>query len=990
MIKLLAAVLLFAFLMSPKQVFAVVVAQQNRTWSDSLPVWQMIQELGDSLNGTADKFTFRVATSRTNLNQFDHTAENSKIYDKFNGNFYISGCVPAGSNQSDKLRGLTFTTSDVPAGFEDVTIDFSCNNYPFVSGHKYLIFITNANLPNEGTNTIFFGATSNISGSDLFTGGGLRYGDSNAIYDYINNGTVCDPVSYRWGGTDPWHNGCRVWHTPQDDIYFVLTNNTPPPPPPRLPVVFIPGIGGSEMKVAQDIVWSKDDGHGGTYSHAYAANEKVWVNQNEAATIGDDDYFDVLRLKTDGVNSEAPLNLTGNLSSYGYGDIDSFFTGMGYVKGTNFFVFPYDWRKDVRTNKDSLDALIEQAKTASGQTKANFVVHSMGGLIARYYISDATKASKVNKLIELGVPHLGTVFALKTLIYGTPIKYRFKFFEFPVIPGSEIKDALQNHPSLYSLTPSLKYYDFYNNSSFNYPYPFRDDRDIDNDQIKGVLNYDQTKNLLSNLSYNMTVFGLGEQFHSFLDPITTHVNGTKIYEIVGSNQPTLGQIHESWWITWPVNLIPKTDEIFINGDDTVPLYSASLKSDSLDISGAFKIYYVEQKHSDLVSANGSAMQTVRKILEDDNSLPVNVQSDKYTLDGKHISADGDVDLDLYDDLGNHTGLNSNGEIETNIPHSFYTTSGKTKHAFIKKKSPKVTVKVKSSTRKNINIRIRHYQSDSVTKTTNYQDVPTNTTPITFPVDPTIDAPPIISTAIGNVPPTEATGSSALDQTSPQTTIQIQGTQNEDGAYTSPATVTLTGNDAQSGIYKIECSLDNGQTVQTYTEPFVISTPGAITIQFRAIDNLGNSELPQSITITIRLPQPTPAPGVTVSSSTSSTSSGSNSNPNSNSTFGISSPSDNPISSNPLEALNNLQTILINTGQSTPLGIDVIKDSFENRILSKPIREVLGTSTNPPKEMGNNIYFSSQQILKEILVGAGIAVGLLAATLAFTFIKPTPE
>src|SRR3989338_6807127 len=110
------------------------------------------------------------------------------------------------------------------------------------------------------------------------------------------------------------------------------------------------------------------------------------------------------------------------------------------------------------------------------------------------------------------------------------------------------------------------------------------------------------------------------------------------------------------------NLISKTDEIYINGDDTVPLYSASLKDDSQDLSGATKIYYVEQKHSDLVSSNGTAMQTVRSLLNDDNSLPVEVKDQKIFLEGEQISLD-DGQLDLYDDQNRHCGLNGKGEIE---------------------------------------------------------------------------------------------------------------------------------------------------------------------------------------------------------------------------------------------------------------------------------------------------------------------------------------
>lgn len=877
-------IFIFLFLFLPRSASAITIASQTQSFPDQLNVWQALQELGNNLSGTLTNFTFRVNTSETNLNQFDFTGLNTRIFDKDNGNSYVYSCIPAGSNPSDRLAGLTFSTTNVPVGYEDVTIDFSCRNYNFIQGHRYLILISNANMAQFGGSRIQFvgaayGAGGHAGSTDLFTGGGLRYA--------FDNG-VCSGGPYLWNSQSN-NNGCNVWTSAKDDLYFVLNNNAPPPPPPRLPVIFIPGIGGSELKTSQDIVWSASDGHGGIYQHAYGSNEKVWVNQNEAAALGDDDYFDVLRLKSDGVTSEAALNLTGNLSPFGYGNIDSFFTEMGYVKDTNFFIFPYDWRKDVRSTKDDLDTLIEQAKTASGQSKVDLVVHSMGGLVARYYISDSSKAAKVNKLIELGVPHLGATSAMKALIYGEPVgRWYFKFINIGV-NGNEVRDVLQNLPSHHSLMPSTKYYDFYNNSSNDLLYPFRDDHDIDNNKITGALNFDQIKSLLTNQSYNMTVFGLAEQFHSILDPILNQTNGTKIYEIVGTAQPTLGQIHETWWVTWPINILPKTDEIYINGDDTVPLYSASLKSDSLDISGATKIYYVEQRHSDMPKETGISMQTVKSILNDDNALPTEVKDQKINLEGNQISLD-DGELDLYDDQNHHCGLNTNGEIEENIPDVICTTSTNTKHAFVKKKAGKVKVsatrKNSSTSSKTTNIKIRIYTQDKISKTIIYKDIPlTNLGKVEFTLDPTVDTSPTLtfypdSTKSDNSTinsTSEIAGDSASDQTTPTTKVEISGTKDSAGIYTGPVTITLTGSDSGSGILRIEYSLDNGVTVQTYSNPFIISTPGKTTIQVKSIDKVGNEEIPQTIIIEIAIPPtstPTSAPASTSSSSDSSSNSSS--------------------------------------------------------------------------------------------------------------------
>lgn len=642
----------------------------------------------------------------------------------------------------------------------------------------------------------------------------------------------------------------------------------------KYPVIFIPGIGGSEFKTNQDIVWSKDNGHGGIFSHAYPKDEKIWVNESEAAKLGDDDYFDILKLKDDGVTSEADLILTGNLTSQGYGEIDSFFSGAGYTKGTNFFIFPYDWRKDIRHTTDSLNALIDEAKTKSGQPKVNIVAHSMGGLVARNYISDISRAGKVNKLIELGVPHLGAVDGLKLLLYGKPLGRQIIGDFYLGIPSSEAKDVSFNSPSAYQLNPSAKYFEFYPGSDSEHPYPFRDDRDIDANSVQGLLSFDQIKNLFKNLGYNMKAFNLSEEFHNTIDPFLSNTNNVKSYLIVGSSQPTLGQIRETWLVSWPVNLIPRREEIFINGDNTVPLYSASLKSNQKDLSANSSIYYVDQKHSDLVSNNGTAMQTVKAILNEGDALPVEVKSEKITLEGKQISID-DGELDLYDSSNNHTGLNTNNEVEINVPGTFYSSIDKNKTVFIKKKASTVKVKTSSKTNTKTDIKIRNYSGDKVTKTIIYKEIPVvKDTPVEFNLDPASPTSPVIIVNGATIPPTsEVEGDNALDQTAPVTTINIDGTKDSSGNYTGSVTVTIASTDSGSGILKIEYSLDNGKTVQNYTTPFTVTTAGLSTLQVKSIDKLGNEELPQTVIFTIN---PTIATTTSSTSSSSSNSSVSNS------------------------------------------------------------------------------------------------------------------
>lgn len=730
------------------------------------------------------------------------------------------------------------------------------------------------------------------------------------------------------------------------------------------PVIFIPGIGGSEFQLSQDYTWAQEDGHGGTFSNTYLSGEKVWVNEEKAAMPGKDDYFDVLRLKPDGQTSEAPLELSGNLTPFGYSDIDSFFSDMGYTKGTNFFVFPYDWRKDIKTTESSLDTLVEEAKLKSGMPKVNIVAHSMGGLVARNYIANSTQAAKVNKLIELGVPHLGSVDSLKAILYGTWFAKDYYLFKLG-LPPSETYDVSQNLPAAFQLLPSKEYYNFYDNSDSMRPFPFRDDRDIDNNQITGSLNSDQTKTLMKNLNRNMAIFNLGEQFHNALDPLLNNLNGTKVYEIVGSGKDTIGQIRETWLITWPINLIPIQDEVKIDGDKTVPTYSASLKSPFRDISGGAQIYYVKQEHEDLVSAIGPAMQTVKFILNEGDSLPIEVKDQKISLEGQQLSVFL-ADLDLYDDAGNHTGLNGNGEIETNIPNTSYDKSNNSTHAFIDKSANKVTAKIKSTNTTKAQVKIRNYSQDSITKTILYNDVPvSNSSTVELIIDQNSLITPTLSVGTHTIlASSEVTGNTATDQTPPNTSIQISGTQDSSGTYTGPIVVTLTGNDSESGVLKIEYSLDNGQTVQIYAGPFTVTTPGTTTIQFTATDKLGNEEEPQTFSLNIISPTPTSTP-TTSSNNTSAD-----------------NPEETNLSTSPQTSLisqvSNLPEVL---GISTKKTAETVQDKSEGSVIQEKTTEKR----------------SDPQLLLVLIIPA-IALTYLPLNiilsnlmiLRFILIKPTPK
>lgn len=141
----------------------------------------------------------------------------------------------------------------------------------------------------------------------------------------------------------------------------------------------------------------------------------------------------------------------------------------GYVRGTpgtrvqpgerRYYVFPYDWRQDNVVHARELEQLIDAIRLDYGdpELKVDLVAHSMGGLIARYYLRYGTVdvlesgsdelvtlygTSRVRKLILLGTPNMGSAGSLHAFIGGEPIGF-----------GRIPTEVLATIPSGYQLFP---------------------------------------------------------------------------------------------------------------------------------------------------------------------------------------------------------------------------------------------------------------------------------------------------------------------------------------------------------------------------------------------------------------------------------------------------------------------------------------------------------------------------------------------------------
>jgi pimeloyl-ACP methyl ester carboxylesterase len=186
-------------------------------------------------------------------------------------------------------------------------------------------------------------------------------------------------------------------------------------------VVLLPGILGSVLQVDGDDVWAPTKG--ALLRGIFSLGRSV----NNLALQGDDD-IDKDELG-DGVTAPRLMPdihlVPGFWKIDGYSKIrDVLAQRFDLTPGSNWFDFPYDWRRDNRVAARHLaeraPAWLEAWKDDSGNQDAKLVLlgHSMGGLVARAFLElyDGWKITR--SLITFGTPYRGAVNALDFLANG--------------------------------------------------------------------------------------------------------------------------------------------------------------------------------------------------------------------------------------------------------------------------------------------------------------------------------------------------------------------------------------------------------------------------------------------------------------------------------------------------------------------------------------------------------------------------------------------
>jgi hypothetical protein len=124
--------------------------------------------------------------------------------------------------------------------------------------------------------------------------------------------------------------------------------------------------------------------------------------------------------------------------------------------GRNFFAFPYDWRRDnrvaARRLKEQTDHWLREWRRESPEAKLILVCHSMGGLVARYFLECLEGWRDTRRLVTFGTPYRGSLNALNFLVHGGQKRLG-------PIPVLDLSRLLHSFPSIYQLLPIYPCFD---------------------------------------------------------------------------------------------------------------------------------------------------------------------------------------------------------------------------------------------------------------------------------------------------------------------------------------------------------------------------------------------------------------------------------------------------------------------------------------------------------------------------------------------------
>jgi len=674
-------------------------------------------------------------------------------------------------------------------------------------------------------------------------------------------------------------------------------------------VMFLPGIKSSRLYK----------------SGSLGTEDKLWIpnhfgNDVENLSLdGDGKSIEKVYTKADGALDEIAFPIIG-------GNIyKSFLSDLTNLKelGTinDYQSFAYDWRMNVedivRDGTPYDDGVMHSAVSdilklaeSSKSGKATIIAHSNGGLFAKALMMELEKqgkANRVDKIVFVGTPQMGTPLAMLSMLYG----YDESALLGTLISREDARTFAENMPGAYGLLPSKKYFERIGSPFVNFVSErtrYKSFRDAYGDAIDS---FGEFGKFLSGVGDNRSEpenadvefeNTLREKFltqaretHERLDNWVPS-SGVEVIQIAGWGLDTVSGIKysekEKVRCYSAGGKVPSCTgigeyepiyepEFTVDGDEVVVAPSALMMTEATNV----KRYWVDlnqynEDNSDREHKNLLEIDSLRDFIITlvHNKIPVvsnvirNSRPDDF--DGARarlrMSLYSPLDIHLYDDDGHHTGPKKvliEGEEQTvfeeGIPNSSYYQFGDRKYVGFGS-GEHIRVEMEGYAEGSYTLKLEEVNpmegGDEVISHTTFLNLPTTADTIVK-----LDIP---ETGLANLPLLKADmdgngmddyhvipvpdGVAVLDITPPTTEVSLSGTQGADAWFMDDVRVTLSAGDDENGvgIERTEYSIDGGTTWIAYAEPLVISREGIQDILYFSTDKVGNKEEIQTVEVKV--------------------------------------------------------------------------------------------------------------------------------------------
>ena len=629
---------------------------------------------------------------------------------------------------------------------------------------------------------------------------------------HFNNTRLCEPVDapfQTWLGNMPVRTSSNI----------------------SCAIILLPGIMGSRLTNSPATPDCADD--------IFRTFGEVWFKLDKLFGLGTLVLQPDTPQPADGCNVITPAGImdeTGIQDAYSVFMKDEAHLYAGYTLQS----FPYDWRLSLEDSAAKLDAQISDWK----YKQVTLVGHSMGGLLARVYVSDPDRAAKVDKVITVGTPYWGAP-AITLNMRGGFLPGDFHignlYADLPVVA-----DIIRNSPGSMQLLPSEAYFQAAGSGYY---------KNID----QALATYADTKLFFTSTpgmygKQNGPLIDAAAAFHTLYDDLSSV--GVDYYILAGKHLPTKALIRE---FPCSIALIPTICyEAFSYrlGDDTVPYISAQAgQTTTVTTFGAGEL---ANAHGDLMK-DPAILSAIKNILAGDlPKLPGLAPAAALLAPAPflQLSVLGGAEVGVTDSASHFSGIGAGGALVNEIPGATLEVFG-AQTEIVLPSGQVYTVTLKQTGSYPLEMKVTELSAptaeDAFTPSQRavFVDIPSSVAGVatlTLDLSAGLDTLALAldqnndGTVEQTLPPTSVLDAQQVqDVTMPVTTLTIQQSPGADGYYTGPVTAALSATDSGTGVLKTEYSLDGGRTWQLYQAPFSFPAESVHVLYARSVDNAGNSE-----------------------------------------------------------------------------------------------------------------------------------------------------